>query len=79
MIAQKAQGPTGGALTVDLVPLPGEVAFRVTIQPSPSGCAWSTDASPLLGAPEPVQPLAPAAPDNGPNTHALDEIFSQGL
>jgi hypothetical protein len=83
MIAQRNEGQGGKVLTVDLVQTPGEVAFRVTIQPSPVGNAWSTDARPVLpvpSAPEPVQPLAREAPDAaGPNTHALDELFSRGL
>jgi len=83
MIAQQTQGQVGGALKVDLARVPGEVSFRVTIQPSPCGCAWSTDARPALparGAAEPVQPLAPEAPRaEGHDTHALDELFARGL
>jgi hypothetical protein len=80
MIAQRAQGQTGGALAVNLVRVPGEVAFRVTIQPSPGGCAWSTDATPVLSAARPVQPPPREAPETeGPNTHALDELFARGL
>ena len=83
MIAQRAQGQGGAALKVDRVPLPDEVAFRVTIQPSPLGSAWCTDARPVLpavSAAEPVQPLAPEAPDaKRPDTHTLDELFSRGL
>ena len=81
MIAQGEEG--GKALKVDLPPLPGEVAFRVTIQPSPCGCAWSTDARPALpalGAAEPAQSSAPEAPKPaGHSTHALDELFARGL
>jgi len=65
---------------VDLVRVPGEVAFRVTIQPSPTGWAWSTDARAVLSAAQPAPPAAPEAPNaNGPNTHALDELFAKGL
>ena len=77
MIAQQAQGQTGGALTPDRVRAPGEVAFRVTIQPSPVGCVWSADARPVLSAPQPAAPEAPKA--EGHNPHALDALFARGL
>ncbi len=80
MIAQRTEGQGGKALTVDLVRVPGELAFRVTIQPSPVGWAWSSDARPVLPAAEPAPPPAPEAPKaDAPNTHALDELFAQGL
>jgi hypothetical protein len=80
MSAQQAQGQTGGALTPDLVRAPGEVAFRVTIQPSPVGCVWSADARPVLTPPQPVRPAAPEAPKaEGHSTHALDALFARGL
>jgi hypothetical protein len=80
MIAQRTQGATGGAVAVDLFPVPGVVAFRVTIQPSTLGCAWSADACALSGVAGPPPPPAREAPGaERPNTHALDELFARGL
>jgi hypothetical protein len=80
MIAQQPQGATDGAVALDMFQVPGVVAFRVTIQPSPLGCAWSADACALSNAADPPQPPqreAPAA--ERPSTHALDELFARGL
>ncbi len=80
MIAQETQRQTARPVTQDIFGVPGVVAFRVTIQPSPAGCVWSADACVLnsTAAPAPPQPKeAPAAP--GHDTHVLDELFSRGL
>jgi hypothetical protein len=76
MAAQETQGPTDGAVAADFFGVPGVVAFRVTIQPSPLGCAWSADAC-VLGPPPPPTRQAPRA--ERPNTNALDELFARGL
>lgn len=80
MIAQQTEDRTGDPVSQDIFGVPGVVAFRVTVQPSPLGCAWSADACVLHSTAGPAQPPPGEAPNaQRPPTHALDELFARGL